>query len=223
MILRLAPETRITLYRPPLLSDRADQVEPALRSAFLSPPDNAWLVTSVYHLTLSPPRMSSRFVPKADPDDPWIRDPNLFRDAICFYISWQGAGGYGYQDLNDTGRGPGRLRGQHGRQLARPACRGPAAACCGLPVQLPGLPGWPGPGGGQLGPGPSVFERGSVSLTCRAHSSRPPVCRDYPWYGREPGQDNTEFAYVPQCSYLLDLPPGKRPAGSRPLIPLEVL
>ncbi len=63
----------------------------------------------------------------------------------------------------------------------------------------------------------------SEHRTCRAHSSRPPVCRDYPWYGREPGQDNTEFAYVPQCSYLLDLPPGKRPAGSRPLIPLEVL
>lgn len=57
---------------------------------------------------------------------------------------------------------------------------------------------------------------------CTAHENRPPVCRDYPWYGREPSED-TRTDLDPHCSYLADLPPDKRPEGSRPLIPLTVV
>ena len=56
---------------------------------------------------------------------------------------------------------------------------------------------------------------------CGAHGDRPPVCQDYPWYGEEPAgriQDTHRH-----CSFLADLPPGERPEGSRPLIPLMVI
>ena len=52
---------------------------------------------------------------------------------------------------------------------------------------------------------------------CTARESRPPVCRDYPWYGREPDSGK---GMPLQCSYLADLPAEKRPEGARPLIPL---
>lgn len=58
---------------------------------------------------------------------------------------------------------------------------------------------------------------------CTAHDARPPVCRDFPWYGQDPEEKAGEVRLDPQCSYLADLPPGKRPEGSRPLIPLTVL
>lgn len=54
---------------------------------------------------------------------------------------------------------------------------------------------------------------------CRAYDSRPPVCSGFPWYGRKPGDGGAEQ----RCSYLLDVPPADRPAGSRPLIPLTVI
>ena len=54
---------------------------------------------------------------------------------------------------------------------------------------------------------------------CRAYGRRPPMCSGYPWYGRDP---EPGWAYR-QCSYLLDVPPAERPAGSRPLIPLTVV
>lgn len=35
---------------------------------------------------------------------------------------------------------------------------------------------------------------------CTAHEDRPPVCRDYPWYGREP-----DGRYIPaRCSFNAD-------------------
>lgn len=61
-----------------------------------------------------------------------------------------------------------------------------------------------------------------VHQTCTAHETRPPVCSNYPWYGGGP-RAGMLFAKDTQCSYLLDLPPGERPEGSRPLIPVEVL
>jgi hypothetical protein len=61
----------------------------------------------------------------------------------------------------------------------------------------------------------------AVNRLCGAHESRPPVCRDYPWYGEEPSADRVNWAN-PQCSYLADVPAGMRPEGSRPLIPLTV-
>lgn len=57
---------------------------------------------------------------------------------------------------------------------------------------------------------------------CTAHENRPPVCRQYPWYGSEPDTEHAERLGL-QCSYLADLPPGQRPEGARPLIPLTVV
>lgn len=62
-----------------------------------------------------------------------------------------------------------------------------------------------------------MFDR--ESRMCTAHDRRPPVCRGYPWYGR----DAVSGRFLPaRCSYLADLPPQRRPEGSRPLIPLMV-
>lgn len=63
---------------------------------------------------------------------------------------------------------------------------------------------------------------------CRAYERRPPMCSDYPWYGREPtaAQGLLSFSVSGSgacCSFVADLPPDKRPPGSRPLIPLTVL
>jgi hypothetical protein len=57
---------------------------------------------------------------------------------------------------------------------------------------------------------------------CGAHDSRPPVCRNYPWYSDGPGAERA--ASLPShCSYLADVPRAERPEGSRPLIPLTVI
>ena len=58
------------------------------------------------------------------------------------------------------------------------------------------------------------------TFSCTAHDTRPPVCRDYPWYGREPADADR---LPKQCSYLADVPPDRRPEGARPLIPVSVL
>lgn len=52
---------------------------------------------------------------------------------------------------------------------------------------------------------------------CGAHETRPPVCRDYPWYSDPPDAERAACLPV-QCSYLADVPPADRPEGSRPLI-----
>jgi hypothetical protein len=57
-----------------------------------------------------------------------------------------------------------------------------------------------------------------VGRVCLAHEDRPPVCRNYPWYGREP--DPGKITHDLSCSYLLDLPPDQRPEGARPLLPI---
>lgn len=54
---------------------------------------------------------------------------------------------------------------------------------------------------------------------CTAHDDRPPVCRDFPWYGRAPG-DTQGGVITKECSYWLDVHPALRPDGARPLIPL---
>lgn len=61
-----------------------------------------------------------------------------------------------------------------------------------------------------------------AAALCLAHDSRPPVCRDYPWYSDGPGGDET-MRLPSQCSYLADLPRDARPEGSRPLIPITVI
>lgn len=89
-----------------------------------------------------------------------------------------------------------------------------------------------------------VEPRGRVVVTCdmydadtrlcTAGDSRPPICSKFPWYDREPyttgtegwGREGVEDGPGDTrlgCSFLLDLPPAERPAGVRPLIPLEVL
>ena len=59
------------------------------------------------------------------------------------------------------------------------------------------------------------------TLLCTAHNDRPPVCRDYPWYGEEPGSSGVHL--FAQCSYQADLPPGRRGPDARPLIPITVI
>lgn len=57
---------------------------------------------------------------------------------------------------------------------------------------------------------------------CTAHEDRPPVCSNFPWYG-DPPDPSVFGGSLGRCSYMLDLPPDQRPAGSRPLIPVEVV
>lgn len=58
---------------------------------------------------------------------------------------------------------------------------------------------------------------------CTAHNDRPPVCRNYPFYDRpgDPRELGRPNADGPSCSFWLDVPPAERPAGVRPLIPIE--
>ena len=59
---------------------------------------------------------------------------------------------------------------------------------------------------------------------CGAHDARPPVCRGFPWYSDGPTPEGAAgLTGIPQCSFLADVPPGDRPEGSRPLIPITVL
>jgi Fe-S-cluster containining protein len=58
---------------------------------------------------------------------------------------------------------------------------------------------------------------------CTAREDRPPVCRDYPWYGEDPVTSGRGPRLYPDCSYLADVPPDQRPEGARPLIPLTVI
>jgi hypothetical protein len=60
-----------------------------------------------------------------------------------------------------------------------------------------------------------------VHRLCLAQDAKPPICRDYPWYHGKIGflSENLQ----PKCSYLLDVPPDRRPARARPLIPVEVI
>ena len=39
---------------------------------------------------------------------------------------------------------------------------------------------------------------------CTAHAERPPVCSDFPWYGKEPSLEPVEK--LPNCSFWADLP-----------------
>jgi Fe-S-cluster containining protein len=59
-----------------------------------------------------------------------------------------------------------------------------------------------------------------VTRLCTAREARPPVCRDYPWYGGDPVTSGRAAELYGVCSYLADVPPSSRPEGSRPLIPI---
>jgi Fe-S-cluster containining protein len=58
-----------------------------------------------------------------------------------------------------------------------------------------------------------------VRRLCGAHADRPPVCRDFPWYGRapgDPGRGEVAASLSPRCSFNADVP-GRR------LLPLTVV
>jgi Fe-S-cluster containining protein len=58
-----------------------------------------------------------------------------------------------------------------------------------------------------------------VNRLCGAHEQRPPVCSDFPWYGRDPnGEASRDIAAAlpPQCSFNADV------AGRRMLPVVEV-
>lgn len=59
----------------------------------------------------------------------------------------------------------------------------------------------------------------SSSRRCTAYGGRPPVCQGFPWYGDGPVPERAAYLPAP-CSFLAEVPPDQRPAGSRPLIPL---
>lgn len=77
------------------------------------------------------------------------------------------------------------------------------------------------------------------SRLCMAHADRPPICAGALWYGGPPKPHSSQFhdptrpdgllgtevvgGARAHCSYAWDLHPDQRPAGTRPLIPLEVL
>jgi Fe-S-cluster containining protein len=89
--------------------------------------------------------------------------------------------------------------------------------------------GWCGAeGGGQAAPGVvrldlrcDAFD--PATRLCTARENRPPVCRDYPWYGDEPATSSRAATLYPGCSYLADVAPSLRPDDARPLIPLTVI
>jgi len=60
----------------------------------------------------------------------------------------------------------------------------------------------------------------AVHRLCTAHDDRPPVCSDFPWYGRPPGAHGGAGSISKRCSYWLDVAPDLRPDGVRPLLPL---
>lgn len=49
--------------------------------------------------------------------------------------------------------------------------------------------------------------------TCTMYEQRPPVCRDYPWYGKTPAREHAPRS--DRCSFWLDLPDDVRPVQWR--------
>ena len=60
-----------------------------------------------------------------------------------------------------------------------------------------------------------------VTRLCTAHSSRPPICRGYPWYNDEPGQ-HPERLMGKRCSFWTDVPLEQRPGGNLRSLPVLV-
>lgn len=56
---------------------------------------------------------------------------------------------------------------------------------------------------------------------CTAWDDRPQVCRGFPFYDHQPGEQ--DILLHKQCSYWLDVAPERRRPGARPLIPVTVL
>ena len=54
----------------------------------------------------------------------------------------------------------------------------------------------------------------SENKLCTAHDEKPPVCRDFPWYGKDP---TPLGIYLPKCSFWNDVPQDLWPQGVEPL------
>lgn len=52
--------------------------------------------------------------------------------------------------------------------------------------------------------------------TCTDYANRPPVCRDFPWYGQPPGS-RMPGAVSKRCTYWADVPAEQRPADWAPV------
>jgi Fe-S-cluster containining protein len=50
----------------------------------------------------------------------------------------------------------------------------------------------------------------SETKLCRAGDGRPPICKDFPWYGRPPGERPLHRAFR-RCAYWGDVDPELRP------------
>lgn len=57
-----------------------------------------------------------------------------------------------------------------------------------------------------------------VTRQCTAHDERPPICREYPWYGRSPNKEQlmAEPEKLGSCSYWFDIPKKEWPDGIAP-------
>lgn len=55
-----------------------------------------------------------------------------------------------------------------------------------------------------------------VTRLCTAHDARPPICRDFPWYGRP----DRSPRFGPRCSFWADVPLGQRPGAGLKLLPV---
>lgn len=61
----------------------------------------------------------------------------------------------------------------------------------------------------------------AVERTCTAHEDRPPICQDFPWYGKEP--DPVRLTGHRRCSFWHDVPQELWPDNLEPLeAPVEI-
>ena len=75
--------------------------------------------------------------------------------------------------------------------------------------RVPGITAW------KAGPWYECDMHDAATNLCTAHDGRPPVCRDYPWYGRAPFAKGIEPLW--RCSYWHDVPCEDWPEGTDPL------
>jgi Fe-S-cluster containining protein len=62
----------------------------------------------------------------------------------------------------------------------------------------------------------------TVTRKCTAHKDRPPICSNYPWYGKKPegwmlSPTPDESAKHVSCSYWFDIPKKDRPDWATPV------
>lgn len=73
---------------------------------------------------------------------------------------------------------------------------------------------WHRVGGARTGTTWSCDRFDTETRTCTAHDDRPPVCRGYPWYEKEPDSGRH---LSKRCSFWADIHAAQRPPGVQPV------